>query len=445
MKLLIKNGRLLNPATKTDEVLDVLICDGKIKLIDRNIELHPHIKASKETTDTNVSSEESALHQDRIIDAAGCLVMPGLIDLHVHLRDPGLTYKEDMKTGSEAAARGGYTTIVAMANTKPVIDSVERWQEAMARAKEVAPIEVIQVSSLTKGMQGEELVPLRNLKAAGLSVVSEDGRSVMNAKTYMDAMEICAEEDLLVLDHCEDEDMKGKGVFHTNAAKRLGVGAIPNVVEDVMIARDLLIAKHTGTRLHICHCSTRDSVQFMRWAKDAGMRASAEVCPHHFILTDDDIPTGDSNYKMAPPLREQGDIDALIQGLKDGAIDCIASDHAPHAPEEKGSDLGKAAFGIVGSETMVPLSYTHLVKAGHLTPLELAKVMSYNPAQILGIDKGDLSIGKSADITIIDPEAKYTIDKETFASKGRNTPFDGKEVYGKVKATIFEGRIVYEN
>jgi dihydroorotase len=451
MHIIIKNGRVLNPASSTDEILDILTTNGKVALIEKNI-------------------DESKYPNYQLIDATGCFVTPGLIDLHVHLRDPGLTYKEDMESGSKAAAKGGFTTIVAMANTAPVVDNVDRFQSVQTLAKEKSPIQVIQVASLTKEMKGEELVPIKELKEAGILALSEDGKTVMNAQLFRQGLIEAQEHDLVVLGHCEDENMKGAGVYNQGeASDRLHLPGISNSVEDVIVARDIVIAKEVGAKLHICHCSTKGSVELVRIAKEKeddmiikedngritinnfyiptqkNVNITAEVCPHHFILTDKDIKADDSNYKMAPPLRSEEDRLALIQGLQDGTIDVIASDHAPHTEEEKGCDVARAAFGIVGLETMVPLTYTHLVKTGFLSPLEMVAKMSYNPAKILGIHKGDLQVGRDADITIIDPAKEYSIDKETFVSKGRNTPFHGYHVWGKVRATIYQGKIVHKN
>lgn len=425
MNHLIKNGRVLNPATNTDEILDVLITGGKVTKIEKD--LNP-----------------AHYPEHQLIDATHCFVTPGLIDIHAHLRDPGLTYKEDMETGTRAAAKGGFTTIVAMANTHPVIDDPDKLKAVQALAKEKSPIQVLQVASLTKDMAGRELTPIGELKQAGVMALSEDGKAVMDDELFRQGLELAKEHNLVVLSHCEDEHLKGDGVYNCGeTSKLLGVSGIPNAVEDVMVARDISIATETGAKLHICHCSTRGSVELVRIAKEKGILVTAEVCPHHFILTDRDIKRDDSNYKMAPPLRGEADRIALIQGLQEGTIDVIASDHAPHSEEEKGSDVTAAAFGIVGIETMVALTYTALVRNNILSPLEMVAKMSHNPAQILGLDKGDLQVGKEADITIIDPTAEYIIDKHSFASKGRNTPFHGFHVWGEIKATIVGGEIVY--
>ena len=427
MKILIKDGRILDPASNTDAVLDILTEDDRI------------VARGNEIKDEDLNGDIT------ILDAKGCYVMPGLIDLHVHLRDPGLEYKETLATGGNAAAKGGFTTIVAMANTKPVIDTPEKLLAVQERAAVESPVHVLQVGTLTKGMEGEELADIEGMIDAGVAALSEDGRTVMNAQLFREAAMIAAKHGIPILDHCEDSDMKSNGVMNDcEKAVELGVKGISNAVEDVIIARDILIAKELGLPLHICHCSTADSVKMIRLAKEEGLPITGEVCPHHFTLTSDDIPEHDSNYKMAPPLRAREDVDALKQGLKDGTMEAISTDHAPHAAEEKTSDMASAAFGIVGLETAVALTISELVEPGVLTPMQMAEKMSYNPSNILNLGKGSLENGKIADITIIDPAAEYVVDKETFASKGRNTPFDGRKVKGKVKATICDGKIVYQ-
>jgi len=425
MKILVKNGRLLNPADQTDAILDLLTEDNII------LDIADHI-------------EETAA--DTIIDAKGCYVMPGLIDLHVHLRDPGLTHKETLETGTRAAAKGGFTTIVAMANTDPVIDTSEKLTAFYEHAKTASPIQVLQVGSVTKGMAGNELTDFGGLKEAGAPALSEDGKTVANAALFRQALFQAVLYDMPILDHCEDADIKGNGAINEGlVSRKLCLPGVPASAEDTITARDLLLAKETGAKLHICHCSTAESLDLIRHIKKSGAKVSAEVCPHHFILSDEDIIPNDSNYKMAPPLRTRADVSALIEGLKDGSIDTISTDHAPHAANEKTADVKSAAFGIVGLETAVPLTISELVTKGHLTPLQMAEKMSYNPAKILGIPKGQLNIGGDADITIIDPAHSYTIDKETFLTMGRNTPFHGRKVQGLVKSTIYQGKIVYSN
>lgn len=424
MRLLIKNGRVLDPASGRDEVCDILVEDGVIRRVGKQVE-----------------AEDA-----RIVEAFGYFVMPGLVDLHVHFRDPGLTYKEDIETGSRAAARGGYTTVLAMPNTKPVIDTPDKVRYVTNKARKVAPIHVLQVGAVTMEQKGERVSDIRGMVEAGIPAISEDGKSVMDTLVYREAMEIASELDLPVLAHCEDIHLVDHGVMNADErAEALGMRGITNAVEDVIVARDILLAKETGARLHLCHCSTRDSVEMVRRAKEEGLKVSAEVCPHHFTLTSDDIPGDDANYKMNPPVRSQADKEALIQGLRDGTIDAIATDHAPHSAEEKSQSMTKAPFGIVGLETAVPLTVTELLETGVLTPLDMARVMSCQPARIAGLEAGTLQEGRAADIVLIDPKEEYVIDKNTFASKGRNTPFHGRRVRGKVKMTICGGQVVYED
>lgn len=424
MSILIKNGRVLDPATATDQVADIYVEKDVIQKIGKGL-------------------KEKA---DQVIDAKGCYVMPGLIDLHVHLRDPGQEYKEDVQTGAQAAAKGGFTTIVAMPNTKPVIDNPDRVRYVHNKAASLAPICVLQAGAITKGQQNEELADIEGMIAAGASAVSEDGKSVMDANLYREAMKVAAKNGIPVLAHCEDATMVNGGCMNADEkAEELGLPGITNSVEDVIVARDILLADETGVHLHLCHCSTKRSVELVRMAKSIGISVSAEVCPHHFTLTSEDIVTDDPNYKMNPPLRTKEDREALRAGLADGTMEVISTDHAPHSAEEKQGSIRKAPFGIVGLETCVPLTVTELVDKELITPLQMAEKMSYNPAKILGIDKGTIQEGRKADITIIDSKASYTIDRNTFISKGKNTPFHGRKVKGKVMTTIFEGRIVYQN
>lgn len=424
MKVLIQNGYVLDPESKQEGKYDVLIQD------DRIIQVAEHI------------SEEA----DRVIDASDCYVMPGFIDLHVHLRDPGLEYKETLETGGKAGARGGVTTLCAMPNTKPVTDSGDKVAKVHERAKNECPVNVIQIGAITVGQQGEELADIEGMAKAGCHAISEDGKSVMNASLYRKAMKIAKENNISIFAHCEDITMVEGGVMHADAkAKALGLKGITNAVEDVIVARDILLAKETGVRLHLCHCSTEDSVKLVAAAKEEGLPVTAEVCPHHFAMTTEDILEDDGNFKMNPPLRGKQDVEALKEGLKADIMDVIATDHAPHAEEEKNCSMTKAAFGIVGLETMASLTYTELVKTGILTPMQMAEKTSYNPAQILGLeDKGAIAEGKIADIVIFDPNVIYTIDKNTFLSKGKNTPFHGRQVQGDVRYTLVDGNVVYE-
>lgn len=424
MKTLIQNGYVLNPESKREGKLDVLIEDNRI------------VKVAEEITDD----------ADKVLDATGCYVMPGFIDLHVHLRDPGLEYKETLETGGKAAARGGVTTICAMPNTKPVVDNGEKVADVHNRAKTDSPVNVIQIGAITIGQQGETLADIEGMAKAGCHAISEDGKSVMNASLYRKAMKIAKENGISIFAHCEDITMVEGGVMHADEkAKALGLKGITNAVEDVIVARDILLAKETGVRLHLCHCSTEDSVKLVEAAKKEGLPVTAEVCPHHFAMTTDDITEDDGNFKMNPPLRGKADVEALKAGLKADIMDVIATDHAPHAAEEKNCSMTKAAFGIVGLETMATLTYTELVEPGILTPMQMAEKTSYNPAKILGLDdKGAIAEGKIADIVVFDPTVEYTIDKNTFFSKGKNTPFHERKVKGDIRYTLVDGNVVYE-
>lgn len=425
MKILIKNGHVIDPDTKLDQVADVLLEDDKIQEVKENI-------------------KDKA---DRVIDARGCYVMPGLIDMHVHLRDPGLTHKEDVFTGSKAAARGGVTTLVAMPNTKPVIDNPERLSYVKNKAMQCNLVNVLQAGAITQGMKGEELSDIEGMVQAGAPAISEDGKSVMNAQIYKEAMQIAARMNIPVLAHCEDIHMVNGGCMNEDTnSEKFDLPGICNAVEDTIVARDILIAKDTGCHLHLCHCSTKDSEVMLRLAKEEGISVSGEVCPHHFTLTSDDIVEGDTNYKMNPPLRTKEDRKALLEGLKNDVFDVISTDHAPHTMVEKGVSMKSAPFGIVGLETSVSLTITELVDKGWITPMQMAEKMSYNPAKILHLaNKGSLKPGKDADVVVIDPKESYVIDVKDFVSKGKNTPFQGKKVNGKVKVTICGGRVVYED
>ena len=424
MKILIQNGYVLDPESKREGKYDVLIEEDRI------------IKVEEEIRDL----------ADRVIDASGCYVMPGFIDLHVHLRDPGLEYKETLATGGKAGARGGVTTLCAMPNTKPVIDNGEKVADVHRRAKSDSPVHVIQIGAVTVGQQGETLADIAGMAKAGCHAISEDGKSVMNASLYRKAMHLAKENGISIFAHCEDITMVEGGVMHADEkAKALGLKGITNAVEDVIVARDILLAKETGVRLHLCHCSTEDSVKLVEAAKKEGLPITAEVCPHHFAMCTDDITEDDGNFKMNPPLRGRRDREALKAGLQADIMDVSATDHAPHSAEEKNCSMAKAAFGIVGLETMASLTYTELVEPGILTPMQMAEKTSYNPARILGLsDKGAVAEGKIADIVVFDPSVEYVIDKDSFYSKGKNTPFHGRKVKGDVRYTLVDGHVVYE-
>lgn len=428
MVTLIRNGQILDPKTGRDEAGDIWIRGDRI------------IDASKENPPLG---EKEA---DLVIDAEGCWVMPGLIDLHVHLRDPGFTYKETLETGGKAAVKGGITTVCAMPNTKPPIDDGDKVKEVHDRAGKESPARVIQLGAVTKEQGGKSLADIRGMAKAGCHAISEDGKSVMDAGLYRQAMKLAKEEGLSVFAHCEDIRLVEDGVMNAgDRAKELGLRGITNSVEDVIAARDILLAKETGVKLHLCHCSTKDSVAMVEAAKKAGLAVTAEVCPHHLILTAEDIPEDDGNYKMNPPLRDREDMEALRKGLAEGIVDAVATDHAPHAGTEKDCSMKEAAFGVVGLETSLSLVYTELVKTGILGRMDLVDRMSAAPAKILGLsDRGSLAEGCLADITIFDPHAEGRIRKEEFVSKGTNTPFAGRSIQGQVKKTLVGGKVVYE-
>ena len=423
MSLIIKNGRVLNPPTNTDELLDIKI-DGNI------------ISA--------VEADIVPVFSDEVIDAKGCYVMPGLIDMHVHFRDPGQTAKEDIETGSKAAARGGVTTVLAMPNTKPVVDNPELVNYVHDKAKEVGLTRVLQVGSVTKGMEGKELSDLQGMIDAGIPAISEDGKSVMDSGLYREAMKIVAKADVPVLAHCEDINLVQGGVMNMGAkSDAMGEKGISNAVENIIEVRDIMLAEETGATLHLCHCSTKESYDIIKEAKERGIKVSGEVCPHHFTLTEDDIVPGDGNYKMNPPVRAKEDREALRRGLAEGVFEVISTDHAPHTAEEKAKGFA-SPFGIVGLETSASLTYTELVLSGLITPLTMAAYMSSNPARILGRDDlGNIAPGKAADITIFDPTVEYEIHAADFVGKSKNMPFEGRKVQGRVVKTIFDGRVVY--
>lgn len=422
MTILIKNGRILDPGTGRDGVYDLLISEGLIQAVETGIDAAA----------------------DEVIDASGCYVMPGLIDLHVHFRDPGFEYKEDIATGGAAAARGGFTTVCTMPNTRPVTDNVDTLHYIIDKAKRETKINVLPVASVTVGQEGEYMTDIETLAAEGAVAISEDGKSVMNARLYRQAMRLASYVGIPVFAHCEDKNLVARGVMNAGQkAKDMGLYGIMNAVEDTIVARDILLAKNTGCRLHLCHCSTADSVKMIAIAKKEGLPVTGEVCPHHFTLTEDDITSDDGNFKMNPPIRTKEDVEALKCGLRDDIMDVISTDHAPHSADEKKKSMKDAPFGIVGLETSVALTVTELVETGYLTPMQMAQKMSYNPARIIGMDRGTLIPGKVADVTVIDPLFEYVIDPSAFVSKGKNTPFGGKKVRGRVVATICNGQFAY--
>lgn len=427
MNLLIRNGYVTDPKSDTEGYYDILIKE------DRIWKVAPEIQP-----------EKLSIIPDRIIDATGKHVMPGFIDLHVHLRQPGYEYKEDIISGSKAAAAGGFTTICAMPNTNPVMDNPDVIKYVLKKAEEAA-VNVLPVAAITEGQKGKKLTDIYALVKAGAVAISEDGKSVKDTELYAKAMKEAAKLNIPVLAHCEDKSLAGGGVINAGQkAEELGMPGIINGAEDIVVARDIILAKETGARLHLCHCSTEGSAYMLRIAKEMGINVTGETCPHYFALSDSDIPGYDSNYKMNPPLRSPDDVMAIWQALKDDVLDVIATDHAPHSEEEKNMPMLNAPFGIVGLETAFAITWTELVSAGIITVRQMVEKMSVNPAKILGIDKGCLGEGCVADLVIIDPDAEYTIDKNKFFSKGKNTPFHGREVRGRVLYTIVSGKIKYE-
>lgn len=422
MKTIIRGGRILDPANEVDFLGDLLIEDGKIAKLDAFIDCP----------------------EAQVIPAKGMVVAPGLVDIHVHLRDPGFTHKEDIISGTKAAAAGGVTTVAAMPNTKPVTDSPEVISYILGKAKD-CPAKVIPVAAITKGMAGEGLTDFAALKAAGAGALSDDGKPVATAKLMQDAMIQAYDLQMPVLAHCEDVSLAGKGIIHQGSvSEALGVQGIPASAEDVGTARELAISAATGRPVHICHVSTATSVAMIRAAKKDGVRVTAETGPHYFTLTHEALLARDADYRMNPPLRTQDDKAAILAGLADGTIDAIATDHAPHAKEEK-ADFEKAPNGIVGMETSLAASYTALVKTGVLSLNELLMKMSYYPSKILGLDSGTLRIGSDADIAVFAPDEAWTVQPEKLHSKAVNTAFKGMNLTGRVKYTFCRGVLVYED
>ena len=420
--ILIKNGRLVNPATNTDEVMDVAIENGKILKVEKGI-------------------EENGF--EKVIDAAGKIVAPGLIDVHVHFRDPGFEHKEDLLTGSASAAKGGFTTVVCMANTKPVVDSVEVLNYVQNKA-ELVPINIVQAAAITKGFLGKELVDMKTLKEAGALGFTDDGLPINDTALVMKAMEMAKELDVPLSFHEEDPSLIGNpGVNAGEVATELGLVGAPNVAEDVMVARDCMMAMKTGAKVDIQHISSGNSVDMVRFAKQHGARVYAEASPHHFTLTEDAVREHKTFAKMNPPLRTAWDRDKIIEGLKDNTIEIIATDHAPHTTEEKTGEFQNCPSGIIGLETSLALGIMSLVNAGHLTYLQLMEKMSVKPAELYNLDTANITEGKPADIVIFDPNEKWIAGD--YASKAENTPFTGMEMTGKVKYTICNGRIAYED
>jgi len=422
--ILIANGRVIDPANGIDGVMSVVLKNGKVSAV------------SKTPPKKNRS--------DITIDASGLWVVPGLVDLHVHLREPGREDKETIETGTHAAAAGGFTAIACMPNTMPAADDGLKISHIMNRATGCV-CRVHPVGAITKELKGEALTPFEEMKNAGARALSDDGKSVYKSNIMRDAFCLAKLLGMPVLCHCEDADLAAGGVLNEGAvSKRLGLRGIPSVSEEIVVARDILLAEHTGARVHICHVSTAGSVEIIRQAKARGVRVTAETCPHYIAFTEQVCLTRDTSKKMNPPLRTKKDRDAVIAGLADGTIDVLASDHAPHTPDEKARPFQDAPFGVIGLETMLGAAIRYLVGPGILSPAELITKMSVNPNRVLGLKRGTLFAGADADITIIDPETTWKVDASAFFSKSRNCVFEGMELKGFARYTILGGKIVFE-
>ncbi len=435
MRYCIKNGLVISPANNIERKMDILVEGGLI---------------------IEMGEAGSICHDDcNSIDAGGKWVVPGLIDLHVHFRDPGQTYKEDVLTGCKAAAAGGFTTVCCMPNTDPVIDNSETILYLDRKGRNACGINLLAVSSITKGLVGNFLsnfkevafldTRCKELTGRGVAAVSDDGKTVEKTELMLEAMKIAAELGIPVFSHTEETALAGGAMNMGPRAESLGIAGIPAEAEELIVARDMLLSKHTGCNLHLCHISTKGSVDLIRLGKSQGIKLSAETAPHYFTLTEDAVESDNGLTKMNPPLRGAEDRKAVTEALRDGTIDAIATDHAPHAKEEKETGFEQATFGIVGLETAFALGYTELVRKDVLTPFGLIERMSVGPAKILGMDRGMIAPGKAADLAIIDVLEEYAIDPSAFFTKGRNTPFAGRKVYGRVMTTIVGGEVIYND
>lgn len=423
MKLLIKGGLVVEPVEGNISEKNILVADGKISRVGTN--LNPG--------------------KCEVLDVTGMYVSPGLVDMHVHLREPGFEAKETILTGTRSAARGGFTAVACMPNTNPVADNAAVISYIKNTAIEAGLVHVYPIGAITRQSKGVELAEMGDMKGAGAAAFSDDGMPVKNAGLMRRAMQYARMLGMTIISHSEDKDLSAHGAMHEGYVSTvLGLRGIPSSAEEVMVARDIILAEETGCRLHIAHVSTAGSVRLVREAKARGVRVTAEVTPHHFTLTDEAVMGYDTSTKVNPPLRTTADVAAVKEGLADGTIDVIATDHAPHAAEEKDVEYDLAPFGLVGLETAVGLVWTELVTTGFLTPLQALTKMTLNPAKALGIARGTLEIGNDADITIIDPELAGAVDPDLFESKGRNTPFKGRRLKGLPWATIVAGRVVMQ-
>jgi dihydroorotase len=421
--LIITGGRVVDPSQGLDARRDVRVRAGRVAEIGERLDPG---------------------EGERRIDASGLVVAPGLVDVHVHFREPGHEHKETIATGARSAAAGGVTSVCCMPNTSPVNDSAAITRLIVERAREVALVNVFPIGAITKGSAGEELAPVGSLARAGCVAISDDGLPVMNAQLMRRAMEYAAEVGVPVVDHCEDRNLAAGGVVNEGCCSaRLGLRGMSRVAEEVHVARDCLLAELTGAHVHIAHISTARSLDFVRDAKRRGARVTCEVTPHHFALTEEAVGEFDTNAKMNPPLRTDGDREALLAGLADGTVDCIATDHAPHHVDEKALEFDRAPFGIVGLETSLAIGLTHLVDGGVVSLARLVDLMSTAPARLFALGRGTLAVGAPADVVCFDPDAEFVVEPGNFSTKGRNTPFGGHRLKGRVVATVLDGRITY--
>lgn len=427
MITIIRNGKVVDPANKINGMYDLVLDQKKI------------VKVVKTGTSIKMTKSEKV----KEIDAFGCIVTPGFIDIHVHLREPGFEHKETIATGTRAAVHGGFTSIACMANTEPVNDTESVIGYILAKTKESGKCKVYPIGAVTKGLKGESLSEIGRLKDAGAIAFSDDGSCIQSSEVTMHAFQYATMFDVPIIIHAEDMELVKNGVMNSGfVAMKLGLSGRPAAAEEIMVARDLVLAQKSGVRLHIAHVSTAGALAMIKWAKQSGVRVTCEATPHHFTLTENDVGEYDTNYKMAPPLRTASDRDAIIKGLKDGTIDCIATDHAPHEPLMKECEFDKAANGIIGLETALPLTLA-LVKAKKITLRRAIELLTVGPARVLSIQAGTLSEGAAADVTIFDPNEKWIYTQETIQSRSRNTPWIDQQFAGKVKYTLVDGKVVY--